>query len=344
MAANILVLIAAGAVVWWAGTRLSHDADALAATTGLGHVFIGAILLGVATSLPEVAATVTAGALGNAQLATGNLLGGVALQVTVLAVADIIESRHGLTFQVASPSVLVQHVALVLLLSLTIAGMAAGEPLSIAGLGLWPIALAVVYVLSLVLVWRWEGEERWQIRGPTPRVGNNAPDNDTTDGDSDDAPARRPPVWRLAALGSVILVAGWLVARSGDALSEAGPLSGTFVGAALVALTTSLPELSTVTASLRLGAYDMAVSNIVGTNGLEIALFLVADASFREGPIIARAGPGGVFLAALAAVLTCIFLAGLLLRREKTVLRVGLDSAVVLVLYLAGLGVLAIVS
>lgn len=122
-----------------------------------------------------------------------------------------------------------RHVILVLLLALTIAGMAAGEPLSIAGLGLWPVALAVVYILSLLLVWRWEG----------------------------------------------------------------------------------------------------------------IALFLVADTSFREGPILARAGSDEVFLAALATVLTCVFLAGLLLRREKTVLRVGVDSAGVLVLYGVGLVILA---
>lgn len=95
MTGDLLVLVAAGAVVWWAGTKLSYDADAVAATTGLGRVFVGAMLLGVATSLPEVAATVTAGLLRNPELATGNLLGGVALQVTILAVADIVESRQG---------------------------------------------------------------------------------------------------------------------------------------------------------------------------------------------------------------------------------------------------------
>lgn len=203
------------------------------------------------------------------------------------------------------------------------------------------MVLAVVYVLSVLLVWRSEGEERWQVRGPRPRLVTGAPAGAAPDGDDDGEPVRRPPPWRLAALGAAILVAGWLVARAGDAIAETGPLSGTFVGAALVALTTSLPELSTVTGSLRLGAYDMAVSNIVGTNCLEIALFLVADAAFRGGPILGRAGPDEVFLAALAAVLTCVFLAGLLLRRERTVLRIGLDSAGVLVIYVVGLVILA---
>lgn len=51
-----------------------------------------------------------------------------------------------------------------------------------------------------------------------------------------------PPIWQMVALGGVVLVAGWLVARAGDELAESGPLSGTFVGAVLVALTTSLPS------------------------------------------------------------------------------------------------------
>jgi cation:H+ antiporter len=148
-------------------------------------------------------------------------------------------------------------------------------------------------------------------------------------------------VWRLAALGLVILSAGWLVARIGDDFTRTGPFSGTFIGAALVALTTSLPELSTVLGSLRSGNYDMAVSNIVGTNGLEVALLLVADASFREGPILASVAASDTFLAALGATLTGIYLGSLLLRREGTVLRVGYGSAAVIVLYLAGMGVLA---
>lgn len=334
MLMEVATIVLAGAAVWWAGDRLSRRADQLAEATGVGRVLVGALLLGGATSLPEVATTVTAGALGNPQLAIGNLMGGVALQVVVIAVADVVESREQLTYQVSSPSVLVQHVALVLLLCLAIAGFTVGEPVTFAGIGLWPVAISAVYVGTLAAMRRAEREEGWEVADEGPQLGR-----DEEGGPDPDVEA--PPVWRLAALGGVVLVSGWLVARAGDALAEQGPVSGTFVGAVLVALTTSLPELSTVIGALRQGAYDMAVSNIMGTNGLEVALLLVADVAYRDGPLFAHATSADVFLAALAAVLTALYLGGLLLRRGRSVLRVGYDSLAVAVTYVAGLAVLA---
>lgn len=90
---------------------------------------------------------------------------------------------------------------------------------------------------------------------------------------------------------------GYLLARSGDELAQTEALNATFVGTVLVAVATSLPELSAVAGSLRAGAYDMAVSNIVGANCLEVAL-LLADVALRRGPLLSVATPSDIFLAA----------------------------------------------
>src|SRR5690606_16673797 len=49
---NGLLFVAAGVVVWIAGTRLTHALDAIADKTGLGQLFVGMLLLGGITSLP----------------------------------------------------------------------------------------------------------------------------------------------------------------------------------------------------------------------------------------------------------------------------------------------------
>jgi cation:H+ antiporter len=337
--APVLVLIVAGAAVWWAGHHLSRLADQLAIATGVGRVLVGALLLGGVTSLPEVATTVTAGVLGNPQLAIGNLLGGVALQVVVIAVADVFESRQQLTFQVSEPSVLVQHVVLLLLLALVVAAIAVGEPVVVAEVGLWPVGIAAAYLAGLAAVRRADQRGGWEVADDGPRLGLGA---GTGAGEQEAGETEAPAWWKLVALGGVVLVAGWLTAQAGDEIAQAGVLSGTFVGAVLVALTTSLPELSTVIGSLRQGSYDMAVSNIMGTNGLEVALLLVADIAYRDGPLLAHATSSDLFLTALGAVLTTLYLGGLLLRRERTVLRVGHDSAAVVAVYAAGIAVLAV--
>lgn len=335
MLVSLLLALVSGVVVWRAGTSLSRDADALAGSTPLARAFVGVVLLGVATSLPEIATTVTAGLLDNAQLATGNLMGGVALQIVVLAIADFFASRRSLTVRIDDPTLLVQHVVLLLLLALAIAGMAVGEPFSLLGIGLWPVLLAVVYAGGLRLVYRGAQATRWSVAGPSGR-STDATDEAGPDG------GERPPVWRLALNSGLILVAGYALARSGDELAQTGPLNATFVGAVLVAVATSLPELSTVTGSIRAGAYDMAVSNIVGTNCLEVALLLLADVALRSGPILGVATPSDVFLAALAAVLTCLYLGGLLLRHDRTLGRAGYDSVAVVVVYLLGIVVLSL--
>jgi cation:H+ antiporter len=108
----------------------------------------------------------------------------------------------------------------------------------------------------------------------------------------------------------------------------------------LVAVATSLPELSTTTAAVRHSYYATAISNIFGTNMLEVALLFVADIFYRHGPIMEGGGRQAIFMAALGLVLTIIYLRGLLGRKRRTVGRIGIDSALVLVLYLGGVAML----
>jgi cation:H+ antiporter len=140
-----------------------------------------------------------------------------------------------------------------------------------------------------------------------------------------------------AFAAGVILAAGWALASTGEAIAQQTGLGSSFVGFALVAASTSLPELSTTLAAVRRRNYQMAVSNILGTNCLEVALFLLVDAVYRGGPILAALDQSAMFAAALGMVVTGIFLIGLLERRNRTIFRMGVDSFAVVVAYLTGL-------
>lgn len=127
------VLTAGAVAVWLAGTRLSRVADAIADRTGIGRAFVGAVLLAAATSLPEAATALTAAGGGDAGLAAGYLLGGVAMQTAVLAVADAVVLRdRALTRFAARPVLLLQGVTVVTLLALVLAGRASGLPIRVA--------------------------------------------------------------------------------------------------------------------------------------------------------------------------------------------------------------------
>jgi cation:H+ antiporter len=108
LAASLGLMLVSAAVVWIAGTRLSYFADAIAVIAGMGRAFAGFLLLGGVTSLPELATTATAALSGNAALALNNVLGSVATNVLLLAIADAVLGREALTSVVAHPATLLQ--------------------------------------------------------------------------------------------------------------------------------------------------------------------------------------------------------------------------------------------
>lgn len=328
---NVAIFAVAGSFVWLAGTKLAQFVDEIGDRTGLSQAFLGMLFLGVATSLPEIATTISGSLIGNAALVTGNLFGGVALQVAVLAIVDVIAVRGALTFVTPQPVLLFQGVMLLLLLAVATAGAAVGEPISVMGIGLTPVLLAAGYFLTLRVSKDDKYVPRW-------RATNRPPRKPRVMEPSEETPGSDTRLYGLAALMAlVILVAGWALALTGDAMSEQTGLGSSFVGVALVAASTSLPELSTTLGAVRRGNHQMAVSNILGTNCLELALFLVADVAYTGGPILAAADRSALLASAMGMVVTCFLLLGLLERRDKTAGRMGIDSLAILIAYGVGL-------
>jgi cation:H+ antiporter len=351
---NALIFLLAAAMIWFAGVRLERYADAISERTGLGQAFTGLLLLSVSTSLPEVATTITAVALlNNPTLAVYNLLGSVALQTAILAIADRMKGRSGaLTYFTPRFVLLIQGAGLLVLLQLTIAGMAARGVPSIASISLWPIVLLLVYLGMLYLTYRYRGQPRW-----TPSKSDDAPVEENPDADAgvdnqyladqndQTNPRSMKNLWLLfCGFSLVVLVGGWAVAQSADVLAEQTGLGDAFLGATLLALATALPEVSTTIAASRNGNYNMAISNIFGSNAFCVALLLLAELLHRGGTIMERAEASVVFVTAIGAVMTSIYLWGMLERQDRTVLGVGWDSAAAVLVYTGGMTVLYFIT
>src|SRR5688572_2907744 len=119
---NIAVFLSAAVVVWFAGVHLSRCAKIIAERTKMGQAFIGAVLLGGLVSLPEMATTITASAIGNAPLAVNTLLGGIAAAMAMIAVTDAAVGREPLDIDVIRPIVLFQGTLVILFLAVAAAG------------------------------------------------------------------------------------------------------------------------------------------------------------------------------------------------------------------------------
>jgi cation:H+ antiporter len=139
------------------------------------------------------------------------------------------------------------------------------------------------------------------------------------------------------------LVAGFFLEQSGDAASVQIGLSGILFGATVLALATSLPEISVGLQSIRQGDENLAISDIFGGNAFLPVLFLVAGLISGDA-VLPQAGSADVYLTAIAALLTAVYAFGLLFRPKRRVLGMGIDSVAVVILYLIGIGGLFAIS
>lgn len=330
------IFLVAAVVVWRAGTRLAGYADRFATATGLSGALVGLVLLGGITSLPEISTSITAAVGGSGDLAANNLVGGVALQLVVLAVVDIRVGREALTSIVPRPDVLAyaaMNIGLLMLIAITIS--TGDVELFGTRVGAGSVLILLAYGLCLLSAAGMSRGGAWRP-ADSPRAA--APSEGQDRQDDPGSPARL--VMLLAVTGAVILVSGFLLTRSGESLAERTGLGANFFGAVFLGGATSLPELSSAIGAVRLKRPQMAMGDVLGGNMFNLALLGVVDLFYREAPVLGTLGPFSVVAACLGALICAIYVVGLVERRDRTVLRMGFDSTAVLAIYGAGLVVL----
>lgn len=329
--ATIGVFVGAAAVVWFAGSRLARYADAIAGKTGLGRVALGMLLLGGVTSLPEITIATTSTLQGTPLLSITDVLGSAALNVVILAVADAAFGRGALTGIQGSSRVMLQGVLGIVIMALSIGAYIAGDVL-IFGVGAWSWLMLCVYLTSIFILTRSREEEAWE---PSEEVGQRQ----RTPNEAEEHSLRRLGL-QTAAAAVAIMIAGVLLAQTGQALAEQSGLGLGFFGAVFLACATSLPEVSTTIETVRRKQYEMAISSIFGTNLFNVTIIVLVDALHPGEPVLPEVGRSASVGALIGIVLTAIFLVGLIERRNRVFLRMGYDSIAVLLAYAGGLVVL----
>jgi cation:H+ antiporter len=327
---NIAIFTASAAVVWFAGTHLARYADEIAEHTGIGREVLGILMLGGITSLPELAVALTATWQGTPLLSISDVLGSAAINLVILAIADACIGRSALTGVQGSSSVLLQGVLGILLMAIVAGSYITGDVL-LVGMGVCSWLMLLVYLGSVALLANARTSRAWVTAGD-----HGSPV------ESDTAAQRslRSVIRRSIYAGAAILVAGFLLARSGDSLAHQTGLGTSFFGMIFLGFSTSLPEVSTVLAAVRIRRYSMAISDVFGTNLFNVTIVALVDLMHPGGPVLAEAGAVTSFGALLALAITAIYVAGLLERRDRTVLRMGYDSAAVILVYIAGVAIL----
>jgi len=340
----VLAFVASGVVVVFAGTALARYGDAIAEATTIGRLWIGAVLLAGATSLPELTTDIAAVRLGATDLAVGDLFGSSMANMLILAVIDLLPPRRHV----------LQHVtldhALAACLAITLNALAAVLVLvrpesSVAWVGPGSLLLILAYVAGTRAVYRHSARA---VATPSPRPESThadtaapAPSLAMAGADAPLAPklSLRRAVLGFALAALVVLAVAPVFAWSAKGIAEISGLGNTFVGTWLVGLATSLPELVACIAAVRMGSFDLAVGNLFGSNAFNMAIFFALDA-VQPGNLFASLDPGHVLSALFAVVLMGLGLAAIVYRAKRRFAMLEPDSLLMLVAYAAAIWLL----
>jgi cation:H+ antiporter len=320
----VTFLLSAGLIVL-AAMQLAKYGDVLAIRTGLGGMFVGVVLLAGATSLPEVLTTISSLYQGVPNLAAGNLLGSNLFNMFLLAILDLMYRQDRILRNAALKHALSGSLA-VFLISLVVFFILADIKVQIGWVGLDSIVIMLVYFAALRLI------QANQMHGTThPTEKMEIPQG---------TPSLRVGLigFGLAALGLVI-VTPYMV-RSSTEIAEITGLGTTFIGTTLVAVVTSLPELVTTIAAIKIGASDMAIGNLFGSNLFNMFALGLTDVFYLQGRFLSVIDPAFILVGMLGLLMTGMGLIGNLARLERRVLFIELDALGLMVVYFAGLWLL----
>jgi len=313
-------------IILFAGTRLARYGDAIAGKTGLGRIWIGLVLLAVITSVPELVTGISSVALVKLpDLAVGDLLGSCIFNLTILALLDILY-RPGPILSQASPRNMRSAGIGILLTAVAAGGILAWDSFPGLAVGWVGILSIIIPILYAVGVWRIFLSER-DYRPPAPTIPIQYKELPI-----------RTVYFRFALAAVAVTGAGiWLSFIGGEIVGTYG-WHASFVGSLFLAITTSVPELVVSIAALRLGAIDMAVADILGSNMFNIAIITPVDIFSRQGPVLSLVSRAHVTTAVVAIVMSLLVIVGLRFRQKrKTFGFISWQAVALIGLYIFGM-------
>jgi cation:H+ antiporter len=312
------------------GANLSRYGDVIAEKTGLGRAWIGLILMASVTSLPELITGVSSVALAEApDIAVGDVLGSCVFNLAIIALMDMLHGRTPIFSKVEHGHVLSAGFGVVLISLAAGSLLTAGLMPSLGPVGLSTPAIVVIYAIGIRSVFLFQKREIAEHVGEMAAVSHHG------------RISMRKAALLYGAYAAVLVgAAAWLPFLGARIADETG-LGRSFVGTILVAMTTSLPELVVSIAALRIGAADMAIANLLGSNMFNVFILAIDDCFFTRGPLLAHVSHNHAVTGIVAVLMTGIVMISLTYRLEKKVfLRLGWDALALILGYAANVSLL----
>jgi cation:H+ antiporter len=328
-AAVLLQFVACSVLILWAGIRLSVYGDIIAEKTGVGGTWVGLVMLASVTSLPELVTGASAILIAGApDIAAGDAIGSCMFNLVILAMLDV-RNPVPLSARVHQGHVLGAGFGIAQLGFLAFALLAGSRAPGLGWVGLHSIGFMALYALAVRTLFVFE---RGRVAGLP-----EAPDAARS--------RTRMTLGKVllfySGAAAVLVAAASVLPGVAVRLSNITGLGQTFVGSLFVAVSTSLPEVVVSMSAMRIGALDMAVANLFGSNLFNVAIVGIDDLLYTEGPLLAKVSGTHLIAVTSAMTMTGIAIIGLTYRAARKRFRLSWDALAIVAVYTLGIVLLA---
>ena len=321
-----VILAATAAAIVFVSRFLASSADVIAIRTGLGRSFVGVVMLATATSLPELGTGVSSILLvDQPDLAAGDAFGSNLFNLLIIAIMDLVWRNGPILTAVGSASIMIGALGIAAIAAAVAAILIHSQTPWAAD---WPVSplsfvLLLVFLIGMFLIYKHEDSS------PVHGGGGDEPEYST------ESLGRAFTTFFVAA--AAIVGAAVVLANIGDRLAEEMGWEASFVGTQFLALSTSLPELATSYAAIKLGAPELAITNVLGSNLFNMGLVLfLDDVVYVDAPLWVGISDIHSLTAVVAVLMTGVVIVGLVMRPRGRPHRLfTYEAAVLIALYLA---------
>jgi cation:H+ antiporter len=298
------------AVIVFSGTKLAYYGDVIAEKTRLGRLWIGVVLIAIVTSIPELASGLSAVSLVKSpDLATGDILGSCLYNLTILATIDILYHKGPALSQASSRHILPAAMSMVLIGIVAIGILASRSfpALNLERVSLFSVLILAVYLVSVWWIFRSESRHQSQTTESIVNRYQGLP--------------IKTVYLRFGLATAGVVGAGIWLALIGSEMTAVYGWHSSFVGSLFLAISTSLPETAVAIACIRLGAIDLAVAEVLGSNMFDTVILLPVDILHGKEPFYSAISEAHLNTIVFALAMTLVVVAGIRHRQKRKTFR-----------------------
>jgi cation:H+ antiporter len=311
-------------LIVFSGIKLTRYGDIISEKTGLSRLWLGIVLMAGVTSLPELATGLSAVSADLPDIAAGNIFGSCVFNVFILGILDTLSRKVPLSSKINQGNILTAGMSVLLLGGVSVSLFLGDKLPGLGWIGLYTPLIAWGYLGTMRMAFKFERKrspslsERDKERLVSPLT-------------------LRAAVGRYTLHAAVVVGAAVFLPSIAEGLAEMTGLGRTFIGNIFVAISTSLPELTVSVASLRIGAVDMAVGNIFGSNIFNMFILAIEDVFYFKGPLLSFVESQQLIPTLMAMAMTGLAVAGLIYNSEKKRFLWAWDSLGIILIFFANL-------